>query len=94
MKASDTSTHSGVQATRPYAQRFRNQATGVGQTLTMSESVGAMRSQRVIDAAPPAQLAVADYSYPDANPSMDTTGTLRDKLTGKPWKVAKTGPHL
>lgn len=94
MKASDTNTHSGVQATRAYAERFRNQATGIGQTLKASEAVGAMRSQRVIDAAPPSQLAVADYSYPDANPAMDVTGTLRDKLTGKPWKMAKTGPHL
>lgn len=94
MKASALSTHSDDMATRAYAERFRNQATGIGQTLVGSERVGAMRSQRVIDAAPPAQLAVADYSYPDANPEMDVTGTMRDKLTGKPWKMAKTGPHL
>lgn len=94
MKPSDTNTFSGDFESDANARRFRNQATGMGNSLAASCATGAMRSQRVIDGAPPAQLAVADRSYPAAHPEMDVNGTLRDKLTGKPWKQIDVGPHL
>lgn len=62
--------------TREEEQQFRNQATGIGQTRSASERTGAMRSQRVIDAAPPAQRRVADDSYPDPIPDAPIGGAL------------------
>jgi len=37
--------------------RFRNQATGIGQTCYASEMTGSMRNARVSSAMPPAQRA-------------------------------------
>lgn len=79
--------------TDAYRRQFRNQATGMGATVVASQATGAMRSQRVIDAAPSCQLAAAQ-GYPAAHPEADVTGTLRDRLTGKVWKQPNTGPHL
>ena len=68
-----------------HARRFRNQATGIGQTRAASEATGADRSQRVIDCAPPAQLPVADRGYPPPSPlwSNDQNCFL-DRVTGLP----------
>ncbi|MBX3603197.1 MAG: hypothetical protein KF863_21460 [Rubrivivax sp.] len=51
----------------PDQQRFRNQATGIGQTRSASERTGAARSQAVIDAAPKRQRRFA-VGYPDPTP--------------------------
>lgn len=80
--------------TEAYAKRFRNQATGTGNTLLTSEVTGRMRSSRVIDQAPDCMLPLAQ-GYPAPQPSMHIDGTLRDRLTGKPWKPSTdVGPHL
>jgi len=93
MKASNTSTFDGAFLNDTNAQRFRNQATGVSPCLSKSEAQGARRSRLVIDAAPVAQLAVKDRSYPAPGPVVDPlTGELRDKLTGKPYKALADEP--
>lgn len=51
----------------PDAQRFRAQATGIGQTRAASELTGRSRSQRVIDCAPPEQRRHA-VGYPEPTP--------------------------
>lgn len=79
--------------TDAYKRRFRNQATGTGNTLVASEEVGKMRSQRVIDGAP-TEMARLAQGYPQPHPEMDVNGTLRDRLTGKKWKQLEVGPHL
>lgn len=51
----------------PDAERFRNQATGIGQTRGASERTGAIRSQRVVDGevcATPEQLSANGYPQP------------------------------
>lgn len=93
MNAPDT-TVSGKLRGNAYGAQFRNQATGTGQSLKASEVSGGMRSQRVIDAAPRSQLAVHDLTYPAPHPEQNIDGTLRDKVTGKPWKLMNLGPHL
>ncbi len=92
MKASSTSTFSGDLVSDTNAQRYRNQATGIGQTRSASERTGACRSQCVIDAAPPAQLRVKDRSYPAPGPKM-VDGVLCDAITGKRRKPALGGPN-
>ena len=82
MKASDTSTFSGVLVSDENAKRYRNQATGIGQTRSASECTGRVRSQAVIDAAPPAQLKVKDRSYPAPGPRL-VDGVVCDPTTGK-----------
>jgi hypothetical protein len=75
-------------------RRYRNQATGIGQTRAASERTGAVRSQVAIDCAPPAQLAVVDRSYPRPAPVFDpATGTMRDKVTGGEYKAESVGPQ-
>lgn len=75
-----------VMNTAASAQRFRNQATGIGSTLAASERTGANRSRRVIDCAPVEQAKLAQ-GYPAPGPVIDPlTGKLVDKLTGKRWK--------
>ena len=51
---------------------FRAAATGVGQSLGASALTGDRRAQQVINAAPAAQRACADPSYPA--PTMSPTG--------------------
>jgi hypothetical protein len=46
---------------------FRAAATGVGQSLGASALTGDRRAQQAINAAPAAQRAVADPSYPAPN---------------------------
>jgi hypothetical protein len=82
MKASDTSTFTGALVSDENAKRYRNQATGIGQTRSASEATGARRSQCVIDCAPPAQLKVADRSYPAPGPRM-VDGVMCNPVTGK-----------
>jgi hypothetical protein len=82
MKASSTNTFSGDLVSDENAKRYRNQATGIGQTRSASEATGARRSQCVIDAAPPAQLRVKDRSYPAPGPRM-VDGVMCDPVTGK-----------
>lgn len=55
--------------------RFRAQATGVGQTQSMSYRTGLSRAQRVIDSVHPdcrPRIPVAE-GYPDPMPAMDMT---------------------
>lgn len=74
-------------------RRYRNQATGIGQTRAASERTGATRAQVAIDCAPPAQLAVADRSYPQPAPVYDpATNTMRDKATGGKYKAESVAP--
>lgn len=79
--------NSGDSTHKPRAidmQRFRDQATGIGQTRQASAMTGAARSQRVIDAAPKAQERVADPSYPAPTPVYDPlTGLTRHPHAGK-----------
>lgn len=51
----------------PDPVRFRAQCTGIGSTRSASEWSGRSRSQRVIDAAPAAQRALA-VGYPAPTP--------------------------
>ena len=69
MKPDPSSTFNPALVSDESARRFRNQGTGIGQTRGASERTGARRSQAVIDAAPPAQRAVADRSYPAPLPA-------------------------
>lgn len=64
MKTPNDRTFSGSLVSDENARRFRNQGTGIGQTRSASERTGSYRSQAVIDAAPAAQRACADRSYP------------------------------
>lgn len=64
MKTDAQSTFNPALVSDESAKRFRNQGTGIGSTCSASERTGARRSQAVIDAAPAAQLRVADRSYP------------------------------
>jgi len=82
MKVEGKGTHSDEFATPEYARRFRDMATGIGQTQGASLRTGAMRSQRVIDAAPRAQLKCADPSYPPPTPHYGADGRLRDRVSG------------
>lgn len=78
--------NSGDSTHKPRAidmQRFRDQATGIGQTRQASAMTGAARSQRVIDAAPKAQERVADPSYPAPTPIGDPVGGFRHTYTGR-----------
>lgn len=93
MKASETTVAARL-SLASYGAQFRNQATGTGQSLKASEVSGGMRSQRVIDAAPRSQLACHDLTYPAPHPEQSVDGTMRDKITGKPWKLMSLGPHL
>lgn len=61
-----------------YARDFRNQATGIGQALSASRRTGAVRSQLVIDAAPAAQRACRDRSYPTPHPANAPTPYERE----------------
>lgn len=90
--------NSGDSTHRPQAippQRFRNQATGIGQTREASALTGARRSQQVIDAAPKAQERVADPSYPAPTAVYDPkTNLSRHKYTGvivSPIALGKAG---
>lgn len=60
-------------STEEYQRKFRNQATGIGQTRSASEGTGARRSQCVIDAAPAEQRKSA-VGYPVPTP--DDLGLL------------------
>ena len=77
MRGSPTSTFDPSLESDENAKRFRNQATGIGQTRSASERTGRCRSQEVIDCAPPAQRKVADRSYPAPTPEGDMTMGLR-----------------
>ena len=68
MRGSSKNTFNPSLVSDESAKRFRNQATGVGQTLGGSERTGARRAQEVIDCAPAAQRKVADRSYPAPTP--------------------------
>jgi len=91
MKAS-SNTFSGALVSDENAKRYRNQATGIGQTRAGAEVQGACRSQCVIDAAPTEQLKVADRSYPAPGARM-IDGVLCDAVTLRPWKPALGGPN-
>jgi hypothetical protein len=52
MKQPDGVTHSDKFSTPEYSRRFRNQATGIGQSRSASEMTGAARSARVVDCGP------------------------------------------
>ena len=56
-----------------YARRFRNQATGCGQTRGMSAISGALRSMEVGDHMPPEQRAalVPNAGYPAPLPAFE-----------------------
>ncbi len=60
--------------------RFRNQATGIGQTRSASECTGAIRAQHAINDAPNAQRKVADPSYPA--PTRDENGEYIPQVLG------------
>lgn len=84
MQGSNTSTFPTTITDDAYAKRFRAQATGIGQTRSASEATGARRAQVAIDCAPPAQLKVADRSYPKVAPVFDpATGCYYDKASGQ-----------
>lgn len=84
MRSDPTRTFGSSITSDAYAKQFRNQATGVSPCRETSECQGSGRSTRVIDAAPAAQLACADRSYPRPAPSVDPlTGKLVDRVTGK-----------
>lgn len=72
MKTDPSSTFNPALVSDEAAKRFRNQGTGIGSTRSASERTGARRSQAVIDAAPAAQRAVADRSYPAPTPEYET----------------------
>jgi hypothetical protein len=74
MKASST-TYPATSRDPETERRFRNQATGIGQTRAASESSGAARSQRVADAIPADMRACADDSYPAPIPDGPTALT-------------------
>lgn len=79
MKNSSGSTH------RPDSidpQRFRNLATGVGQTSAQSERTGCYRAQAVVDSMPKKQLRAAPASYPDPTPQYEEGGRYRCPRTG------------
>lgn len=59
MRGSSTETFKPNLLSTEYRRRFRNQATGIGQTTSASEETGARRSQCVANA------------YPGPNPSDD-----------------------
>lgn len=82
MKPEGNGTHTDEFATPEYSRRFRDQATGVGQTRKASEQTGARRSQCVIDEAPKSQLKCADPSYPAPSP-MWRDGQCYDRMTGR-----------
>lgn len=67
----------------PDQARFRNQATGVGQTRAASERTGQARSQCVIDCAPKDQVKFA-IGYPAPTPAeyaYCTQGTVARQTT-------------
>ena len=80
MRESSKTTFNPVLVSDENAKRFRNQATGIGQTLCASERTGGRRAQCVIDGAPPAQRKVADRSYLAPTPEFDTV-----PLTARFW---------
>lgn len=69
MKTDPSSTFNPALVSDETARRFRNQGSGIGSTRSASERTGARRAQAVIDAASPAQRAVADRSYPAPLPA-------------------------
>lgn len=82
MKTEGNGTHTDEYATPEYSRRFRDMATGIGQTQGASLRTGARRSQAVIDAAPRSQLKCADPSYPTPSPVYGADGRARDKVSG------------
>jgi hypothetical protein len=92
MKADPTTTRPLDFVSDTNVQRYRNQATGIGQTRRAAEQTGGCRSQCVIDCAPPEQLKVKDRSYPAPGPKM-VDGVLCDAITGLPWKPALGGAN-
>jgi hypothetical protein len=67
----------------PDLARFRDQATGIGQTRAASERTGHRRSQAVIDCAPAEQRKFA-VGYPTPTPddyAMCTGGTVPRQTT-------------
>jgi hypothetical protein len=92
MKAS-TGTMPTTFSDKAAQMRYRNQATGIGQTRAASERTGATRAQVAIDCAPPAQVAVKDRSYPQQAPVYDpATDTMRDRATGGKYKAESVAP--
>ena len=78
--------------TQDARERYRAQATGIGQTRAAAEANGARRARCVIDAAPDSQLAVRDLSYPAPGPCVcPTTGRLLDRITGGAWRGVDAG---
>jgi hypothetical protein len=68
-------------------ERYRNQATGIGSTRAASERTGRNRAEAVINAAPAAQRACADDSYPA--PTMPAPGSTEiDKPALYPFVTA------
>ncbi len=84
MKPDPQSTFKGSINNDENAQRFRAQATGIGQTRAASQRTGAVRAQVAIDCAPPAQLKVKDRSYPTPTPVWDpATERYVEPLSGR-----------
>ena len=73
--------------TQSARERYRAQATGIGQTRAAAQANGERRAGCVIDGAPSAQLQVADLSYPAPGPCIcPLTGRLLDRITGGAWR--------
>ena len=47
-------------------RNFRNQATGIGQSIDGSRRTGSVRNQRIVDNAAGRGIAVEDNSYPES----------------------------
>ena len=73
--------------TQARRERYRAQATGIGQTRASAEANGLRRARCVVDGAPDSQLAVRDLSYPAPGPCVcPHTGRLLDRITGGAWR--------
>ena len=47
-------------------KRYRDQATGIGQTIDGSRATGARRNQRIVDNAAGRDIEIEDNSYPES----------------------------
>jgi len=87
MKAPANTTFDPKDRTPEEQRRFRNQATGIGETRSASERTGAMRSQAVIDAAPAAQQKCAGDSYPEPLKDGPTVLPATTKAMAYPYRL-------
>lgn len=71
----------------PSPERFRAQATGIGQTVTASEYTGMARAQRVINSCDdPKEMACRQPSYPAP------LVTSQESAPKRPARVSSTKP--